>query len=127
MTDAAPLERLQKIADYRTTCKYLSKVGMEGIVFGCIILLLGGNTFEDRILDYFYMGLGVAELVVGIRNRFRPSASGVVLQGMLLMMFGIWNLGLQAIIIQNGGQLGWFGTIFGVLLIIIGITQIRRY
>jgi hypothetical protein len=127
MTDSAPLDRMQKMADYRTTCKFLNQSGKQGIVFGCVFLLTGVLTFNNQPLDYLYLGLGTAELLVGLFNRYQPSAFGIVLDGIMLILLGIWNLTVLAINLGMGIPPSWFGPIFGAVVILVGVQRIRRY
>ena len=127
MTDETPLDRMQKIADFRTTCKFLRKSGKEAMVFGAIILALGAMMFQERLLDYLYIGLGIVELLIGLRNRYAPSASGVVLDGVLMLLFGAWNLTLQAIAIEQGAEPFWFSLAFGAIFVVAGIRRIKKF
>jgi hypothetical protein len=121
MASTPPLDRLQKIADYRTTCTFLRRKGKSGIVLGCFFWFIGANAFQGRLFDYLYLGFATIELLVGLRNRLRPSAFGVVLDGGVLILLGVWNLTMQF--------LGWrLGTaIIDVVVICLGIRRIAGY
>jgi hypothetical protein len=127
MTDESPLQRMQRIADYRTTCKFLVKSGKQGIIFGSLFLFVGIMSFDNRITDYLYLGLGSIELFVGLHNRFRPSAFGIILDGIMLILLGAWNLASMGIIINQGVPPSLFSAIFGVVVILVAITRFRRY
>ncbi len=127
MTDAAPLDRMQQMADYRTTCKFLKRSGQQGIVFGSLFLLIGVMNFGQRATDYLYLGLGSIELLIGLHNRYYPSALGIVLDGILLILLGVWNLAWQAMAVAQGVPLSWFSGIFGVLVIVVGVMRFKRY
>ena len=50
MTEAAPLDRMQKIADFRTTCRFLRRSGKHAIIYGCFCLVLfAGATSADNV------------------------------------------------------------------------------
>ena len=128
MTDAAPHDRMQQMADYRTTCRFLVRSGKQGIAFGCMFLFLGVvNLLVDPLLAGLNFGLGALELLIGLRNRFSPSASGVILDGIMLILLGIWNLSSQAVAIAQGFDPAWFNVAFGAIVIVVGIQRIRRY
>lgn len=127
MTVESPQERMQRMADYRTTCRFLNHSGKQGIVFGCVFLLIGYASFVGDLLSYLYVGLGSLELLIGVLNRYRPSASGIVLDGIMLILLGIWNLSWLAMAVAQGLPIPWFSGIFGVMVIIVGIQRIRRY
>jgi hypothetical protein len=121
MAISPPLDRLQKIADYRTTCKYLRRNGKTGIVLGCFFLFLGAMAFQGRLFDYLYFGLATIQLLAGLKNRLRPSAFGVVVDGGMLILLGVWNLTTRF--------LGWRqgAIIFDVVVICLGIRRIAGY
>jgi hypothetical protein len=127
MTDESPLDRMQRMADYRTTCRFLNHSGKQGIVFGCVFLLIGYASFAGDLVSYLYLGLGVLELLIGVLNRYRPSAFGIVLDGIMLILLGIWNLSWLGMAVGQGLPIPWFSGVFGALVIIVGIQRIRRY
>jgi hypothetical protein len=127
MNSFAPLDRLQKIADFRTTSKMLMKSGKQGIMFGVVFLVLGAMSFDDHLYDWIYLGIGMVELLIGMRNRFHPSAFGVVLDGIMLLLWAVFNLSMQVVIVNLGGDLHWFSTLIGVLIINVGLKRILRY
>jgi len=127
MTDSAPLESMQRFADYRNTCKFLLKSGKEGIFIGCFFLLLAWLNFNQGVTDYLYFALGACELLIGLRNRYYPSATGVILDGLMLIILGVWNLSWQAIAVAQGAQPFWFNGFFGILVIVMGVRRTLRY
>src|SRR5260370_2868546 len=135
MTDNAPLDRMQKLAEYRTTCRFLKRSGKGAILVGGLILGLGamnllqgpGAMNVQRPRDYLYLGLGTVELLIGLRNRFAPSASGVILDGLLLILFGLVNVTLQVIALFEGDDPSGMGIAFGVVFTLMGIRRISRY
>ncbi len=127
MTRDPPLERLQKIADFRTTRKHLRDSGRGGIVWGCLILVFGTATFDGQVADYSCIALGVVESLVGIRNLLYPSAFGIVLEAGLLITVGAWRLSVEIFALQNGGNIGWGWFVFNLMLVMAGFGLIRRY
>src|SRR5688572_14112629 len=111
MTDESPQERMQRMADYRTTCRFLNQSGKQGIIFGCVFLMIGYVSFAGDLPSYLYLGLGFLELLIGVLNRYKPSAVGIILDGLMLILLGIWNLSWQVMAFQQGIPLSWFSGI----------------
>jgi hypothetical protein len=129
MTEAAPLDRMQKIADYRTTCRFLRRSGKQAIVYGCFSLFIGAMThqFQDPLYSYLYLVLGSIELIVGLRNRFKPSAVGVILDGCLLILIGAWMTTVQLLAIFQGLNNSWIALVIGPAFIGIAIQRFYKY
>jgi hypothetical protein len=126
MASNPPLDRLQKIADYRTTCKFLRRKGKSAIIFGALFMYLGVMLFAGRIVDYLYLGVATCELLIGLRNRLRPSATGVILDGGMLVLLSVWNLAMQLLWLQAGGDIR-IGAAIDVLIAVAGIRRIAGY
>jgi len=61
--------------------------------------------------------------LIGLRNRYQPSAVGLILDGILLMLLGGWLLTQQqAILLILRG-----GTVLGVVLILMSALRFQRY
>jgi hypothetical protein len=111
MASTAPLDRLQKIADYRTTCNFLRRKGNGSILLGGFFLYLGAVVFEGEPFGYFCLALAVFEVLIGIKNRFRPSAFGLILDGGTLIVLSVWNLAWHCLWWRLGGLGGLGGGI----------------
>jgi hypothetical protein len=130
MTSTAPLDRLQKIADYRTTCKFLRKNGVGEMAFGFALSLNGAFAFQNRLVDYLYLAIATIVLLNGLRNRLHPSAFGRVMNGSMMILLGAWNLTIQFLWLGQGAPIAFnFGApaIFDVFVICFGIREILRY
>jgi len=127
MNDEAPIKRLQKIADFRTTSEHLKKSGRAAILFGFLWVYLGVESFDGSISQYLYIGLGCCELLMGLRNRYFPTPIGFVLEGCFLILLGLYNIGRQLNDIALGGQPVLFSAIFAGLTIWIGFRHFKRY
>jgi hypothetical protein len=92
-----PLDRLQKIADYRTTCRSLKRKGRSAIFLGGFFLYLGVQFFDGGFLGFLYLGVAAVELLIGLRNCFQPSALGLVLDGGMLILLSVWNLAMYVL------------------------------
>jgi hypothetical protein len=72
------------------------------------MLFIAYTTFQRQGgLDLFtlaYAALALGELAVGLFKTFFPSAEGVLLDGILLMVFAGFVIGRQGLIMMDGGQ-----------------------
>src|SRR5260370_1207856 len=100
MSDEATMRaRLQTVAAYRELRRSVARGGRENVVFALIMLGLAYYAFRPNaggvvaFIFLLYVGLALAELVVGLFKVFFPSAEGVLLDSFILLLFAAWNLG----------------------------------
>jgi hypothetical protein len=125
MNGMPPLDRLQKIADYRTTCRSLKQKGRGAIYWAVLFLCLGVQFFDGGLLGFLYLGVAFIELLVGLRNCLQPSAFGLVLDGGMLILLSVWNL---AMYVLCGPMVAIsFGPGFDVGIAIAGVRRIAGY
>lgn len=128
MTESPPLDRMQLIADYRTAVNSLKKSGKQAITYGCLCLFVGLINFDPtNVFQCLYLGVGAAEVLIGLRNRLRPSPLGVLLDLFLLALLGMWNIGVQVLVMEMGGQPWWPGAVFGFFIIIAAARRVRHF
>ncbi len=125
MASTAPLDRLQKIADFRTTCNFLRRKGNGSILLGGFFLYLGAVVFAGEAFGYFCLALAAFEVLIGIKNRFRPSAFGLILDGGMLIVLSVWNLAWHALWWRLGG--GIAPAAVDVAVACIGVRRIAGY
>lgn len=106
MTDDIEMrKRLQQVAAYRDLCRRVRRSGRENIVFALIMLFLAYTISRGPVLPVvvtLYLILAVGELLVGVFKVMRPSAEGVFLDGIVLLIFAVYNLGFMFWRFQNG-------------------------
>ncbi len=118
MSYGTQFDRLQHIADYRSNCKSLRQSARGGILVGVVFLLLGLLEFQNRLVDFSRLGVAVSVLLIGLVNYRRPSAIGVVLDGVMILLCGALNL---------TAGLGWVVAVLDVAAIFHGIRRILGY
>ena len=139
LDDDAPLDAqakvriLHRVAAYKSVCEGVRKSSVGSLVFGGIMLAVWHFALPDRVkFDWFgivYLGLAAAEFFTGLLNRFAPSAEGVLLDGLVLILFGAWNLLRQALVWQGmiPGIVSPILLAFGVYWIYQGFQHCKNY
>lgn len=97
--------RLQQVAAYRDLCRRVRRSGRENIVFAAIMLFLAYLVWKGGappLFLTFYVILAVGELFVGVFKWIVPSAEGVLLDAAVLLVFAVYNFGMEYLRFQNG-------------------------
>ena len=100
--------RLQNVAAYRELCRGVRRTGRENVVFALIMIGLAFYTFRPNaggiaaVVFVLYLGLALAEFAVGLFKLLFPTAEGVLLDAIVLLLFAGWNLGWQALALVVG-------------------------
>lgn len=87
--------RLQQVAAYRDLCRRVRRSGRENVLFAFIMLFLAYLSWQRGMNNIFlilYIVLASSELFVGLFKWFAPSAEGVLLDGIVLLVFAGFNL-----------------------------------
>jgi len=139
MDDDAPLNAgekvriLQRVAAYYCLCESVRKSSTWGLIFGGIMLAIWYAAFDDALkYNWFgivYLTLAAAEFGTGLLKRFAPSAEGVLLDGLVLIMFGAWNVLREALMWQKimPGQVHPAFVFFGCYWCYQGFQSCRNY
>jgi hypothetical protein len=129
----AKVRILHRVAAYKAVCEGVRKSSTGSLVFGGIMLAVWHFALPERVkFDWFgivYLVLAAAEFLTGLLNRFAPSAEGVLLDGLVLLLFGGWNLLRQALVWQGvlPGLVSPVMLAFGVYWIYQGFQNCRNY
>ncbi|AMV30366.1 hypothetical protein VT84_38595 [Gemmata sp. SH-PL17] len=131
MTEETTLRlRLQTVAAYRELRRNVQKSGRENVIFALVMLGLayfahqnGQNTFVALI----YVALGLGELLVGLFKWAVPSAEGLILDGMVLLVFAALNFGREFLRFQGGAQPTSTGIFFGLLMLYFAVGRFKNY
>ena len=124
---------LRRVATYRALCDRVRRSALGTLLFGALMFAFWYFVFPDKLKwDLFgkvYLGLAVLELTVGVLNRFFPSAEGVLLEGLVLIVFGGWNLFRQVMVWQGiwPGFVSPIFVVFGAYWVLQGINHVRSY
>lgn len=125
---------LHQIAAYRELCKRVARSGTHALFLGGFMLLMWYLSFGQRndykLFSLLYLSVGLLEFAVGLTNRFRPSAEGVLFEGVVLIVFGLSTLARQYLLqqgIANNGRPNVIFALFGLYWIFAGVTHVRSY
>jgi hypothetical protein len=132
MTDEITMRaRLQNVAAYRELCRAVRKSGRENVVYALVMLGLayfihtqGG---APPFLVILYFALAAGEMLVGLFKWLVPSAEGLILDGLVLLTFAVFNLGMAYLQLQNGGGVSPVGVFFGLFMLMGAINRFKYY
>src|SRR3954470_17583574 len=106
--DATMRARLQTVAAYRELRRSVARGGRENVVFALVMLGLayfmysaGGPNQDVAVL---YAVLACGELLVGLFKWLAPSAEGLILDALVLLVFAGVNFWLQYAQFRRGWQ-----------------------
>jgi hypothetical protein len=125
---------LRRVAAYYGLCETVRKSSTGNLVFGGIMLaiwyFLLPPAFKYNWFGIVYLALAVLEFGTGVLNRFAPSAEGVLLDGIVLIAFGGWNLIREGLIWQQiipGGRVSPVFVVFGGYWVYQGFQHVKNY
>jgi hypothetical protein len=123
---------LRRVAAYRALCDRVRRSALGTLFSGGLMFAIwyfvvypAGQGWSPFGLVFF--GLAVLELFVGLLNRVFPSAEGVLLEALLLLAFGGWNLGRQIHVWQGGGRAQPPLLVIGAISFLQGVSRVRDY
>lgn len=124
---------LRRVAAYRALCDRVRRSALGTLFFGGLMFAFWQFAIPDglkwTLFGKIYLGLAVLELTVGALNRFFPSAEGVLLEAVVLIAFGGWNLAREVMIWQGmlPGRPTTLFVVFGAYWILQGVALVRTY
>jgi hypothetical protein len=133
MSDAFEMRlRLQQVAAYRELCRGVRRSGRENVVFACVMMFLAylasqGPGGARPFVIALYAVLVGGELLVGLFKWLFPSAEGILLDGVVLLIFAAFNLGLQYWALQNGGRLDPVIIFLGLFMLMGAVGRFKSY
>jgi hypothetical protein len=123
--------RLQKVAAYRELCRGVRRSGRENVVFAAIMLFLAYLVSENGgappLVLTIYVILAGGELLVGLFKWLVASAEGILLDGLVLLVFAGFNLYMQYVRLQNNWPLDPVIVFLGLFLLMGAVKQFRAY
>ena len=114
-------------ANFLMVRRLLRGAGIGSIVFGVIAIGLGAYSIQENPVNAILLLLGVLLLAEGIWIVTAPSPAGMVVDGVALLLLGLWNLFVSLANMSAGaGRPGAFVAL-GAFQIFWGIQSFRRY
>jgi len=122
------IEELHLIAEYHTACHALRRTGWGGIAFGALAIALGFFfTFTMGPINVLLILIGLLLFVSGIWCLVLPGAEGLIVNGIALILVGLWNIFVTILIIAGGRPTDIWVPAIGVFLIIAGLRAFLNY
>lgn len=122
--------RLQQVAAYRELCRGVRRSGRENVVFAVIMMFLAYIVIQAQanpLIIALYGILIVGELLVGLFKWLMPSAEGVLLDGIVLLVFAAFNFGLEFLRFQAGQGLNPVIIFLGLFMLMGAIGRFKAY
>ena len=122
---------LRQVAAYRDLCDQVRSGAKGSLFFGGLMLVLWWQLFPDRdkfaVFGLVYLGLACLEFGAGLMNRFFPSAEGVLADGVVLILFGGFNLVRHYLIWEAGGKPHVLLSLLSAYWVYTGVQGVRGY
>lgn len=128
--DAEMRFRLQQVAAYRELCRSIRGSGRGNVFFALLMLFIayaGWQAGQQWWVLAVYAGLAFAELAVGLFKWVLPSAEGILLDALILLLFAVFNLGSQYLRHQKGLPASPIALFFGVYLLMGAVSRFKSY
>jgi hypothetical protein len=120
------LDALRKTADFLIIRKKLRQAGIGSFVFGILALIIGGIMLPENLLNLLLILIGLLLLGVGIWNWISPTAEGIIVDGIALLIVALWNIGITLLQLAAGmPPTHW--AIIGVLQVVWSVRRFRDY
>ncbi|QJW98110.1 hypothetical protein [Frigoriglobus tundricola] len=134
MSDEATMRlRLQNVAAYRELCRGVRRSGRENVVFAFIMIGLAFYSFRPNaggfatVVFLLYLALALAEFAVGLFKLLFPTAEGVLLDALVLLLFAGWNLGWQGLALVAGVQPNGVIIFIGLYMLLGTLNRFKSY
>jgi hypothetical protein len=130
--DVAMRTQLQKVAAYRELCRGVRRSGRGNVLFAGLMLFVGYLIYEDagpRVLpQLILMGVLVtAVLAAGLYKWLSPSAEGVLLDSVVILVFAGYNLVRQFVQFQAGFRIDPVIILLGLLMLSTAVERFAAY
>lgn len=124
---------LRQVAVYRDLRNSVRKKSTGNLIFGGIMLAVWQFAIPDPLkfapFGIVYLALAMLEFCVGLLNRLWPTAEGILLDGLVLFAFGLWNVARFALVwvkVLPGPASPVLG-VFGLFWLFQGAQTVRSY
>lgn len=124
--------RLQNVAAYRELRRSVQRSGRENVVFALVMLGLayfmysgGGPNAQNFAILYAILAAG--ELFVGLIKWLLPAAECLILDGLVLLVFAAFNLGIAYLNWQNGRVPSPVGVFLGLYMLYAAFNRFKHY
>jgi membrane-bound ClpP family serine protease len=120
----AQVDKLQAVSNYNLLCKALRPAGVGSIIFGLIAMAMGFAAMDENPINALLGIIGIFLLVEGIWILAVPSPVGMIVDGIALLIVGLWNISVT--LGSAAGGISFFA-LLGVWQIVAGCKSFGRY
>ena len=118
---------MQKAANFHRLRNHLRPAGVGSMIFGALAVFLGIEFAKEDPINGMLIPLGIFLLVEGFWIIIRPRPSGMIIDGIALILIGIWNSLITLSSLSEGGEPDNFWIVLGIFQIGWGIQSIVQY
>ncbi len=118
------ISNLQRVADYRAARRTLSHSGTWSVLFGAASVAAGCLWMP---VDWVLTVLGLALMGLGVWNVAAPRPTGVLLDGLTLLLVGAYNLVGAVLAVMDGLPPSPGRAFLGVFQLVWGIRRLRGF
>ncbi len=125
--------QLQRVAYYRELCRGVRRSGRHNVLLALLMLFIAYSTFAvqrgamEQLFALVYIALALGELAVGLYKLFFPSAEGILLDGIVLMVFAGFVIARQGIVMKLGGQPMTLMVFLGLYMLWGSVGRFKAY
>jgi hypothetical protein len=127
MDDRDSIDELHQIAEYRRARKMLRATGWGAAIFGIINIAIAVYWLQFSPINVLLLLIAVALLGVGIWEIAYPVAVAAILDGMIAITLGLWNIFVTILNQAAGGPPQFHGILFTVFAISWGVSRFVMY
>ncbi|MDD5542985.1 MAG: hypothetical protein PHX83_07395 [Acidobacteriia bacterium] len=118
---------LQQAADYFAVGKLLRPAGIGSVVFGIVAIALGSSMMSENPINAILAVIGVFLLIEGVWVMAAPAPAGMIVDGIALIVLGIWNIIVTISNASSGASGPHFFAILGLWQVVWGFQSFGRY
>jgi hypothetical protein len=124
--------RLQQVVAYRQLCNQVRRSGRENVFFALLMLLLAYLSFQQlggglSLILLVYVVLALGEFAVGLFKFLHPSAEGILLDALVLLVFAGFNFVISGLRMLAGMPPSTIGIVLGVFMLYQAVNRFKLY
>lgn len=112
---SAECDDSQRVATYRSARRSLRLCGIGSIIWGLINIVVGASSMEANLVNGILALIGLFQVGGGVWLSVSPIAVGMIIDGFMLLIVGIWNICITCMAPQSADvfailgvfQIGW--------------------
>ena len=122
------LRKIQQVAEYRLAIRPMGTPGLGNVLFGALVVIGAIIDIERPGFTAIQIVIGVLQLAIGFSQSRKRSLKGLLLNGCIQIVIGIWSIAAFLYARQQHGDtifLHW--VIIGIVMTGYGITNLHKY